>query len=1578
MKHLKNRERNQFFRRMEMLKQSTSSFVDLVREIDGEYRTQRDRGTLFELLVKTYLKNEPVYARLFDDVWLLKDVPEEYGIPKVDTGVDLVARKAKTGELVAIQAKYYDKNTKIGKAQIDSFLNEVGKKYYAEGLLVTTTDQWTKNADEALKDRDKPIMRISLSQLKESQINWSRFSFSEPEEVELQEKKTPRPHQIPAIENVVEGFKNADRGKLIMAPGTGKTFTSMAIAEKMAAQSDGTFKVLYLVPSIQLLSQTLRAWNADINYEMDSIAVCSDRKVTKQSLGTELEDIATTDIGFPATTNSRKLLEYQETIEKKHVQPEFITVFSTYQSIDVIIEAQKNGFYEFDLVICDEAHRTTGATEAGQEGSAFTKVHSNNNIKAKKRLYQTATPRIYGEDAKRKAEEKSVIIADMNDPEIYGEEFHRIGFGEAVRRGILTDYKVMVLAVDEEVIARRFQDMFSKTESGLQFDDVTKIVGCWNGLVKRDGKTNKTLGQPMKRAIAFTGTIKDSKLITEMFQTVVDEYLYKDDNSLNNQFRIDIQHADGTMNAVEKNEKIDWLKSEVPENTCRVLSNARFLTEGVDVPDLDAVMFLKPRRSEIDIAQAVGRVMRKAPGKEYGYIILPIGVPAGAEAHTILDNNEKYAVVWEILNALRSIDERFDATINKLELNERKPNQISVIGVGEAPDDELETQSGHEQLTGDDVLFSDNLTDLERAIYGKIVQKVGNVRYWEQWSEDVAKIAQQHMTRINVMLENKDSHVYKEFKKFMKSIRYNINDSITAQQAIEMLAQHLITKPVFEALFESYSFVNNNPVSQAMESILELLDKQGLQREQEQLEDFYESVRIRAEGIDNLKAKQDIIIQLYEKFFKVAFKETTERLGIVFTPTEVVDFIIHSVDDVLKKHFGKSLASEGVHILDPFTGTGTFITRLLQSGLIPKEDLLRKYIQEIHANEIVLLSYYIAAINIEETFHSLNGGEYVPFEGIVLTDTFDSTEKENSFEDFLFGENNERLKRQQKEPIFAIIGNPPYSIGQSSVNIGAENVKYPKLDSRIEHTYAKHSKARLKRTLYDLYIKAFRWASDRIKDKGVIGFVTNASFIDGQATDGLRKCWAEEFNHVYIINLRGDARTQGEQRRKEAGNVFGEGTRTPVALTILVKDDSDNHKIHYYDIGDYLSRKEKLNIIDEFKTVNNIPWKEIKPDSNNDWINQRDQNYENFIPFINDDQKDKGIFIDQYTGVNPARDIWVINYSKNEVIKNSNKLVENYNSEIKRLESIADSEERMSKVNKSETFIKWTRGLTQKFKKGELIHLNDNIIPIMHRPFTKKWLFYDKNIVEMPSRYRHIYENMGNVLYIQGQGMNREFSCIATEIIPNFQLLGNGKGFPQYAGYDSLGEVSNINDYFLKKMNFNHDEAFYYIYGILHSKEYREKYKHDLTKGFPRIPILKNWKEFLAIGEKLVNLHLNYENIDPYQGVKIEKAEKPSYYVKKMVHPKRNQRDVIIFNEDIIISEIPEKAYEYMVNGKPAIQWIMEQYQYNKDKNTGIVDDPNLYSDDEKYIFNLLLSIINVSVQTIDLINSLPPLAIDE
>ena len=1559
------------------------SFDQIVQSLEREKMVQRDRGTLFELLITAYLKNEPMYARLFDDVWLLNEVPGEYKIPKKDTGVDLVARNRETGELIAVQCKYYSKDTTIQKSHIDSFLNEVGKNYYSEGIIVTSTDKWSDNANDALLSRDKNIVRIGLSQLRESEIDWTKFSLEKPKNVELKSVKQPRPHQIPAIDAVVNGFEAADRGKLIMAPGTGKTYTSMAIAEKMAEKKDGPFRVLYLVPSIQLLSQSLRGWTADSKFrdDMDTFAVCSDRKVTKKLKGeNEFEDIAAADLGYPATTDYRKLLERQKDIDLAERQSKFLVVFSTYQSIEVIAKAQKDGFYEFDLVICDEAHRTTGATEIGKDASAFVQVHSEDNLKAKKRLYQTATPRIYGEDARKKADEMSVVIADMNDKSIYGEEFYRIGFGDAIRKGILTDYKVMVLAVDEKMIARSFQTMLAnKRDSDLEFDDVTKIIGCWNGLVKRKSNSNVISANHMKRAIAFAGTIRESKLIKEMFTEVVDMYIneFGDQREL---VRVEIDHADGSMNALQKNEKISWLKGEVPPNTCRILSNARFQTEGVDIPDLDAVMFLKPRKSRIDIAQAVGRVMRKTEGKEYGYVILPIGIPAGVDENSILDKNEKYKVVWDVLNALRSLDERFDATINKLELNKKKPEQLQIIGVGSAPD---ESEGGFivEPSTEQGVLNLDeeDFTAIERAIYGKIVKKVGNVRYWEDWSKDVSEIAQQHMMRIRVMLEDANSEIYKSFQKFVSGLRHNINGAITDQQAIEMLAQHLITKPVFEALFDSYSFANDNPVSRAMDAMLKVMDEQGLLKEQERLKDFYESVRVRAEGIDNLKAKQDIIIQLYDKFFKVGFKETTERLGIVFTPVEVVDFIIHSVEDVLKKHFGKSISDEGVHILDPFAGTGTFIVRLLQSGLISKEDLLRKYTQELHANEIVLLSYYIAAINIEETFHSIMEGDYKPFEGIVLTDTFESTEKEDSFEDELFGENNERLEKQRKEPIFAIIGNPPYSAGQGNENDNNKNIKYEILDKNIAQTYVKLASSKSLRTYYDSYIKAFRWATDRIGEQGVIGFVTNSSFIDKPVMDGIRKSFSQEFNYLFILNLRGAIRGRsGDLARREGQNVFD--IMTGVSISILVRDGSKNHKIFYKDIGDYLSRNEKINLLNQWQSIINIDWSEVTPDKNGDWINQRDENYNNFIPMYDEENVDKSIFTEKTSGIVTNRDSWVYNFSKQRVYENTKKLISKYNLERLRL---MKEQNKFELAEKNEKIIKWSRSLRQKLENNiEIEFCDKTIVKSIYRPFTKKYLNYDKNIIESARGYWKGYFDKPNLgLMVSGIGSRKGFSVLAVDSIPSMDIMEKGQVF-LLNGIDE-GELfkndrqSLISEMRCKEFGLNEKEFIYYIYAVLNSNEYQNKYANDLTKGFPRIPKLKNMKEFVRIGEQLIKHHLYYEECAPYEHVEVEyKSQRPSFRVEKMKHPKRGQLDTILFNSDITISNIPEKAYEYVVNGRPAIEWIIDQYQVKTDSNSGIIDDPNLYSDDERYIFDLLLRIINVSVQTVDLVNSLPPLEI--
>ena len=444
-----------------------------------------------------------------------------------------------------------------------------------------------------------------------------------------------------------------------------------------------------------------------------------------------------------------------------------------------------------------------------------------------------------------------------------------------------------------------------------------------------------------------------------------------------------------------------------------------------------------------------------------------------------------------------------------------------------------------------------------------------------------------------------------------------------------MLSQHLITKPIFDALFEQYQFTKYNPVSISMQKILNTLEKKSLDRETAKLEEFYDQVRERASSVDNAEGKQQIIIELYEKFFQNAFPRVSDRLGIVYTPVEIVDFILNSADYVLQQEFGAGLSNEGVHILDPFTGTGTFIVQLLKSGLIKPEDLERKFNSELHANEIVLLAYYIAAINIEETYHDLQGGEYKRFDGIVLTDTFQMFENTGTLNEAMFPENNQRVTRQKEKSIKVVVANPPYSVRQNSENDSNKNLRYSEIDSRIQKSYVEYSSSISVSSLYNSYIRAIRWASDRIEEKGIVCYVTNGYFIDGKALDGLRKCLVDEFTSVYCFNLRGDNRTSGEQTRKEKGNVFGQGTRDPVAITLLIKNPNkeNDNCVFYHDIGDYLSRRKKLDRISDLDSVANISWEKITPNAKCDWINKRDPAFDKFIPLGNKKIKNLKLYL---------------------------------------------------------------------------------------------------------------------------------------------------------------------------------------------------------------------------------------------------------------------------------------------------------------------------------------------------------------
>lgn len=1616
--------------------------------------TEREKGTYFEELISAYLRNEATYRDLYDKVWMYSDWAKEQGLDGRDTGIDLVARTQGTGEYHAIQCKLYAEDYRVQKKDIDSFFTASGKAPFSHRIIVTTTNNWSEHAEDALQGQQPPVSKIDLQALEESQIDWAKYQPNQA--VSLKAKKQLREHQQSALNAVAAGLKDADRGKLIMACGTGKTFTGLKIAERLAGKGK---RVLFLVPSLSLLSQTLTEWTQESEIPLHSFAVCSDSDVGKKRKADEdTVQVFTHELRYPATTKADRLAAE---MLKRHDDQHMSVVFSTYHSIDVISRAQHDyDLAAFDLVICDEAHRTTGATFDDDDESTFVRIHDADYIRAAKRLYMTATPRIYGDNAKIKAESGEVTLCSMDDEALYGKELFVINFSEAVQRGLLTDYKVLVLTVEESVINRRLQELLKDEDNQLKVDDAAKIVGCWKALAKQ-GLHEQLIGddQPMKRAVAFCQVISpnykgtkhkvSSINIASMFQSVVEAYQESENIDAASRLICEAKHVDGGMNASQKEAKLKWLKDEPPANTCRILSNVRCLSEGVDVPALDAVLFLTPRNSQVDVVQSVGRVMRNAPGKKRGYVVLPVVIPAGMEPHEALNDNQTYKVVWQVLQALRSHDDSFDAMVNKLDLIGSDPRKMEVIAITDKPQKKQkpkpkpsgkgkfelgQRRKNHDaegQLTQQAELTYE-VGEIEKAIYAKIVEKCGNRHHWEDWANDIAKIARTHIDRIQGILENPVNTKEKTaFNAFAAELRDDLNDSISDSEIVEMLAQHLVTKPVFDALFDEYSFASHNPMSKAMQGVLDALHEHHLAKEADTLEKFYASVRQRAAGINNAQGKQKIIVELYDKFFRNAFPKMTERLGIVYTPVEVVDFILHSVNHLLQQEFGQTLGSKGVHIIDPFTGTGTFITRLIQSGLIKPEELPHKYKHEIHANELVLLAYYIAAINIEAAYHGEVIDEYTPFEGICLTDTFQMYEKDDMV-DALLEDNSARRKRQKDLDIRVIVGNPPYSKGQGEANDNNANLSYPYLDAKIRDTYAARSTGQNKNGLYNNYVRAIRWASDRIGDSGIIGFVTNGGWTDGIAESGIRRCLADEFSSLYVFHLRGNQYTSGDRSRREGGKIFGSGSRAPIAISLLVKNPEASQQgvIHFHDIGDYLSREDKLERISNLTSVDGITaeqgWQSITPDEHGDWLKQRDTSVDSFIA-LGDKRGGATItlFANYSAGVKTQRDAWCFNASKHQTDNNMARMIGFYNAE---LHSFNQGREDLSKkqreevldsvINTDPTKISWTRALKQEFVRGRALSSDaGSVITGLYRPFLKQGMYYSRKLNEMVYQMPRIFPDgaaKNLVIAVSAPGFTTGFCALITDVPPELcvaAMKGGTQCFPLYL-YDDA-EVSEqpqqdglfdtpasserqrrdaITDeglaHFLTAYpgeQIGKEDLFYYVYGILHSPDYRERFADNLTKELPRIPAVKKAVDFWAFskaGRALADLHLNYETVEPYPLTIEAKGTltDADYRVEKMKFAKKGDKSTVIYNHRITLTGIPEAAWNYVVNGKAALDWIMERQAVRTDKASGIVNDANDWAietmGNPKYPLELFQRVVTVSLETQKIVNSLPALDI--
>ena len=1582
--------------------EADSGFYTALNYIRENANTQYGKGKLFERLIRTYLLEDPFYQKRFSEVYLWSEwAKDQSGFDGRDLGIDLVAEE-RDGGYCAIQCKCYAESARISSADLDTFISYSNRSPFTARIFVDTARDWSANLRKKLDGLQPSCQRISAADLASRPVKWPDLSVETTELLDYQQETfSTRTHQREAFDEVINGFKDSDRGKLIMACGTGKTFTALRIAENIAGIGG---RVLYLVPSIGLFSQAMREWAEQQSIPHRYIGICSDTKAGKTS-----EDASILELEIPVTTDHTDISDALQKTDENGMK----VVFCTYHSLPIVEAAQDVGAPAFDIVLCDEAHRTTGIEDNGDKTSPFVLVHDTDRIRAKKRLYMTATSRLYTEGAKAKAARHDIEVFSMDDPETYGPEFHRLPFSRAVEQDLLSDYKVIVLAMSEQGADAALQTYRTSSGKEISINDATKIVGCWRALQNPERKSSDDPEiKPLTRAIAFTNTIAASKNLVNHWNGVIEsatERLPEDQRPSN--FKCETDHVDGKTNALQRKKSIEWLKGNA-KGICRILSNARCLSEGIDVPALDAVLFMSPRNSHVDIVQAVGRVMRKAEGKTYGYIVLPVAIPAGTDPADALNDNQRFASVWNVLRALRSHDDRLNAEINRIDLNNQQTDRIIFTGLDGNGDGVSSILEGQQLL-----LPMDLPPD---AIFAKIVEKCGDRKYWESWAKDVADIFQRVVGRIEGLLDNPENDLLRDwFDDFHTELKSSINDAITRDNAIDMMAQHILTRPVFEALFETYDFASGNPVALALDKLQEDFAEFGLEDETRDLAGFYESVRMRARGIDNSEGRQRVLLELYEKFFATALKKDAERLGIVYTPVEVVDFTLHSANEVLQTEFGQTLSDEDVHILDPFTGAGVFIARLIQSGLIRSDDLERKYHKELHANEIVLLAYYIAAVNIEEAFRGRRGENsvYEPFDGIVLTDTFNLNTGRIPTQKTWLPDNDERAKNQQQFPIQVIVGNPPWSAGQRRATDDNLNVEYPALEERISETYTEHSTMTNKRHLYDTYKMAIRWASDRIGEQGVIAFVTPASWIDGNAETGIRKCFAEEFSSIYVLNLLGNARMHGERGRYHGEGVFGSATQSPVAITILVKDLNTKQgdcSIHYRDIGGGLRREEKLEKLKEAVSVTGFSdWQMVKPNKYHEWIGQRSDAFQHFYPLGSEDARagraDDAIFRLYSLGLATGRDPYIYNFSRDACIGNARQMTQDYLAALSELK--ANPELTVDEVaSRHNSNIKWNRELKNNLKRKKETKFMENYVrKAAYRPFIATNCYADYTFSQMKYQVDRIFPDASSenrVICVPNRGARVPFSVLVTDTMLDLNFYDSGSQyFPLYqypepsdptnatGTFDGINDlpdrIDNISDTALRAFREHYqddtitkDTIFDYIYGILHAHSYQEEFANDLSKMLPHIPYAPDFHAFSKAGAALADLHLNYETCQQYPlelGFAHEGSPQPHHFqLSKRAMRFADEKTTLIVNDHIRLTGIPDDAHHYLVDGRTPLGWLINRYKIKQDEYSGIINDPNDWFENPCDLVTAIERIVYVSVESARIIEGLPVKVVGE
>ncbi len=1375
-------------------------------------------GRRFEHFVQQVFRKHPgeFGKERFKDVWLWDEWPDRESCGySTDCGIDLVAQQtwAYGGGLCAIQCKYRSAGS-VSKREVDSFLAAVGSPF-GSSLIVSTSDI-AKNGVEKIQ-RASPQCQILYSAEMDDWVDDWRLYVESPESFEI---PPPRKYELfdfqrDALEAVSGGLSEGGRGKLILPCGTGKSFVALRIAERLAGEGG---RVLYLVPSIALVGQTMREWSAQRTLPLEYLGVCSDATAGRKS--SRRVDLAgnLAELAIPVTTDPVKIRERLEAPLSPGVMQ---VVFSTYNSSPRVQEAVEVGDAIFDLIICDEAHRTTGIESSAGEASYYRIVHSDDHIPAFRRLYMTATPRVFTEGLKRKlADNEDPDCYDMNDESVYGKELYRMSFGEAVKAGHLSEYEILVIAAGADAYLQSMgnsHDLIVGSDEAVSLDDAVKLAGCWDALSspettevspgKRPGQIAPDGGAPARSAIAFTNRVDTSKWVAGNWRKVV-EAISAGNQQSGSFLRLDVGHVDGGTPASErvkclrKLEQRDSAQSN-GDQVCQIVSNARVLSEGVNVPSLDAVLFLDPRSSPIDITQQVGRVMRRAPGKEKGYIVIPVVVPELSDPKKVLEASS-WDVVWRVVKALRSHDERLSYYVNNTSAWEKNaPMQFRVSRLGQTEDD-----------TGE--FHKAQMIQLELALNKEIASMVvdicGDRNLYPTWGKRAADVYRNLQARID-NVTGPGGKCKPAFEEFLKGIKGSVRREVTVEEAQQMIAQHIVTIPIFDAMLGKNEFSQQNSVSKDVERLLRHFNSQGVyfDGDTRYLTRAYEGMREAFEGAVSSSERVDILRRIYEEFFKLAMKDTVKRLGIAYTPVEIVDFIIRSVTAICKQEFKKNISQENVNVLDPFAGTGTFLARLLEMRdddgeyIIRDQDLNRKYQEELHANETFLLAYYIAALKIEEAKHSRDEErfqglvEYVPFDKILLTDTFHGLPSDMQLPGFLDDNIKNRLA-QDMSWIEIIIGNPPWSAGMKVAGDDTRSIEYPNISKRIKATYGKrHHEVTGKaggKAFGNLYVKAIRWSTDRILTKregtehpAVIGFVHPNSLVDGPSLAGVRAALREEFSDIYIVNLRGNAYKSGEERQQEGDPVFQQSTRNGVQITFLVrklkKNLSEPATLHYAQVPDYMDLKQKFEWLKNLGDITSSILEEVPITSEHDWVNLSDGSYKELLKVCDTSKKNEKVaFGNHALGLTTNCDTHVYSFSREVLEKKVRELIEAYNEALYDLgdNSSAIGVERAIQQSRLHA-IKWTGKLKSSLRQKKQIEFEPwRIREVLYRPFTKLWLYEDDRILSSVKTVSKMFprgDEVESIGFSNASSRGMADSLLASSTVADLNNLRGGGGASQ-------------------------------------------------------------------------------------------------------------------------------------------------------------------------------------------------------